>query len=214
MQRRSDHVTFPLLVILAALCLLGILITLLTSLTRFIMNANPEGTPRVHNELFVDRVAPFHLVNTGSMATGPTEKSPEEVYNGLCASCHRDGVDDAPIFGDHDDWQARLAERGFSGLENSALHGFNNNRMPAKGGDPRLSDNEVIGALKYMLEESGIDVASLEGVGQEEEKVAESSNEEKSVDDTEAVAVEADEEENMDNSEESDETDAEAAEEE
>ncbi len=163
MQRRSDHVTFPLFTILAALALLGALIMLLTSLTRLIINAKPVGTPMVYNELYEERVEPFHMVNTGKVEVTVSEKTPQEVYDGLCSTCHRDGLNDAPLLGDTEAWQARLNERGWDGLQNSSLNGFNNNLMPAKGGDPRLSDSEVVGALKYMLSEAGIDVDALGG---------------------------------------------------
>lgn len=84
--------------------------------------------------------------------TGGVAKSGEEVFNGTCTTCHTTGVSGAPKIGDAADWGARLAARNESGLVEHAIVGFN--AMPAKGLCFACSDEELAGAVHYMLEKS------------------------------------------------------------
>ena len=76
-------------------------------------------------------------------ADGPT------VYGGLCMSCHDAGVADAPIKGS-EQMLARLDEKGLDMLVQNAINGLN--AMPARGGNPALSDDEIRLAVEFMLE--------------------------------------------------------------
>jgi cytochrome c5 len=77
--------------------------------------------------------------------TGP------QVYNASCFACHTPpGVGGAPALGDAAAWEPRIAQ-GRELLNQHALLGFN--AMPAKGGRVDLSDEEIIGAVDYMLEQ-------------------------------------------------------------
>jgi cytochrome c5 len=80
------------------------------------------------------------------------ERSGQEVVDAACAACHRSGENDAPRIGDQQAWAA-LAERGLTGLTESALNGIRN--MPAHGGDMTLNDVEIERAITYMVNESG-----------------------------------------------------------
>lgn len=80
--------------------------------------------------------------------TGP------QVYNSVCIACHAPpGVGGAPALGDGDAWSARIAQ-GRDKLIDHALHGFSGSTgiMPMKGGRLDLSDEEIIGAVEYMIE--------------------------------------------------------------
>lgn len=77
--------------------------------------------------------------------TGP------QVYNQTCTICHTPpGVTGAPPLGDAAAWEPRLAQ-GRELLNQHALLGFN--AMPPKGGAVNLSDEEIIAAVDYMLEQ-------------------------------------------------------------
>ncbi len=81
--------------------------------------------------------------------TGP------QVYNEVCIACHAaPGVGGAPALGDGDAWAARIAQ-GMDTLIDHALHGFSGSTgvMPKKGGRVDLSDEEIIGAIEYMVEQ-------------------------------------------------------------
>lgn len=81
--------------------------------------------------------------------TGP------QVYNSACISCHGNGVGNAPIVGNADAWEPRIA-KGTDVLYDHAINGFNGEVgvMIAKGGRMDLSDEEVRNAVDYMISES------------------------------------------------------------
>ena len=86
-------------------------------------------------------------------AAGPDGKT---VFDGLCTSCHSVPGIGAPVFGNKDDWAPRIAQ-GKETLYNHALNGFTGPSgfmMPAKGGNPALSDAEVKAAVDYMVSNS------------------------------------------------------------
>ena len=59
----------------------------------------------------------------------------------------------APKTGDKETWGDRTAQ-GLAALINSAVNG--KGAMPAKGGQPALTDAEIEGAVQYMLEQTGL----------------------------------------------------------
>ncbi|MDO4997551.1 MAG: c-type cytochrome [Neisseria sp.] len=78
------------------------------------------------------------------------------VYDSLCMACHAAGVAGAPKTGDSAGWKDRLAQ-GKDTLVKNAITGFTGKTgvMPAKGGNPGLSDAEVEAAVIYMANQSG-----------------------------------------------------------
>ncbi len=76
------------------------------------------------------------------------EMDGEEVYNGLCMTCHAAGVADAPIMGS-DQMAQRLSEKGFDTLVTNAINGLN--VMPPRGGNPALTDEQIRAAVEFML---------------------------------------------------------------
>ncbi|HEX5788390.1 MAG TPA: c-type cytochrome [Woeseiaceae bacterium] len=81
--------------------------------------------------------------------TGP------QVYNSACIACHGTGVGGAPKVGDPAVWAERMA-KGMETLSQHAIEGFIGSAgvMPAKGGRTDLSDEEVVDAVRYMVDES------------------------------------------------------------
>ncbi|ERS88304.1 c-type cytochrome [Halomonas sp. PBN3] len=73
----------------------------------------------------------------------------EGIYNNVCMACHETGAAGAPVRGNDEQWSART-EKGFATLLDHAINGFN--AMPAKGGNPNLSDAEVEAAVAYLVE--------------------------------------------------------------
>lgn len=70
------------------------------------------------------------------------------VYEKSCAVCHGAGLAGAPRLGHAADWAPRL-KAGTPRLYESALKGTPKG-MPAKGGNPSLSDAEVKGAVDFL----------------------------------------------------------------
>jgi cytochrome c5 len=75
---------------------------------------------------------------------------------GACHRCHGDGRAGAPIIGDADAWQPRIA-KGIDVLTHHALHGFEGKagrEMPARGGKADLADADVRAAVAFMVQQS------------------------------------------------------------
>jgi len=72
----------------------------------------------------------------------------QQAYVEICASCHDEGIDDAPRTGVREDWESRswLWE---AVLFEHAREGYR--EMPAKGGDAALDEATVTKAAEYML---------------------------------------------------------------
>ncbi len=93
------------------------------------------------------QAAPAMAANSG----GSSGKSGKEIWQGTCSACHQSGLLGAPKIGDKAAWAPRIA-KGMDTLKKHALGGFNN--MPAHGGNPSLSDDDVVKALEYMVGQS------------------------------------------------------------
>ncbi len=78
-----------------------------------------------------------------------------QVYNVACFACHGNGIGGAPKIGDNAAWVARIAQ-GQDILKERAIVGYQGEAgyMPPKGGRVDLSDEEVLAAMAYMIEES------------------------------------------------------------
>ena len=75
----------------------------------------------------------------------------EAVFNKTCKMCHGSGMMNAPKAGDVEAWKPRLA-KGHEALYESAINGFRDKGvMPPKGGNSKLTDDEVKAAVDYML---------------------------------------------------------------
>ena len=74
--------------------------------------------------------------------------SGKSTYDAVCTVCHGAGVAGAPKLGDKAAWAPRI-KAGLDALHASALKG--KGAMPAKGGNPALSDADVKAAVDYMV---------------------------------------------------------------
>ncbi len=72
----------------------------------------------------------------------------------VCAMCHATGLMGSPKIGDKAGWEPRI-KQGYETLVKHAVEGIRS--MPARGGNPGLSDDEVARAVAYMANQSGAD---------------------------------------------------------
>jgi cytochrome c5 len=76
------------------------------------------------------------------------------VWMGTCRNCHLTGVGGAPAVTSAAEWERRLA-KGKEQLLQSVLQGVNapdgSVRMPPRGGNAQLTDEQVKAALEYKL---------------------------------------------------------------
>lgn len=120
-------------------------------------------------------------------ASGGGEIDGEGIYNRICMACHETGAAGAPIRGDEAAWAERT-EQGFATLLEHSINGIG--AMPARGGNPNLSDEEMEAATAYMVEPV-MDVPELGGG--DEEAAAEATEESASDDMAAADDASADE---------------------
>ena len=110
------------------------------------------GSDALSGEAVARRIAPvagFELVDANAPKVF---KTGEQVFAAVCTACHTAGVAGAPKVGDNAAW-APFIKAGFDEMMKVALHGKGG--MPAKGGNPALSDFEVARAVVYMANKSG-----------------------------------------------------------
>lgn len=112
------------------------------------------------SEAVLARIQPAGSLNTGApiVAEAPkTAPAPsaartgEQVYNAACQACHATGAAGAPKLGDKAAWAPRI-QQGMDTLMTHALKGFN--AMPARGTCGNCSDQEIRGAVEFMIGKS------------------------------------------------------------
>jgi cytochrome c5 len=111
----------------------------------------PAGRVVLDGESVADEAAVAAVVDAEAapvVMTGP------QVYNAACIACHGGGVAGAPKTGDKDAWSARIAA-GMDTLNSNAINGIQGaaGYMPPKGGRADLSDEEIIAAVEYLVEQ-------------------------------------------------------------
>ena len=72
----------------------------------------------------------------------------KKIYEGGCVVCHGAGIAGAPKFGDKAAWAPRI-KTGMDALYASSING--KGAMPAKGGNPALTDDQMKAAVDYMV---------------------------------------------------------------
>jgi cytochrome c5 len=105
-------------------------------------------------------VAEANLAPIGSVATVDKSivkaaRSGEAVFTAVCTSCHTAGVMGAPKIDDKAAWTPRVAQ-GLDGLLKNAVNGIRS--MPARGGDPTITDEELTNTIIYMTGKAGFDL--------------------------------------------------------
>jgi cytochrome c5 len=90
-----------------------------------------------------------------AVATVTPARDGQQVYQASCVACHDAGIAGAPKLGDKGQWAKRIA-KGPDTLYASAVNGIQGSAgvMPAKGGNPALSNAEVKAAVDYMVARS------------------------------------------------------------
>jgi cytochrome c len=80
------------------------------------------------------------------------EKLPgQKAYEETCSACHDNPVVGAPVLGDKDAW-AEVLQKGIEEVYANSINGVNG--MPAKGGNPDLTDKELQEIVDYMIKKS------------------------------------------------------------
>lgn len=141
-----------LLMILSILALTAVLIFFLYHALGLVGQMRLTGQDPAPPDSVLQRIAPVgHVVAARQDATpAPAAvRTGDQVYQAACAACHDAGVTGAPRTADAGNWAQRLEEKGLETLVVHAIQGFKG--MPARGGNPNLSDAEVRAAVEHIL---------------------------------------------------------------
>lgn len=112
---------------------------------------NAVETPAVAIDV-AKNIKPVAKVEVAPDRTNYVDMTGEEVVNKACNACHGAGLPGIPKIGDNDAWKARIAQ-GYEALTNNAIQGLR--MMPARGGNPDLTDLEMQRAVAFMANQSG-----------------------------------------------------------
>lgn len=151
--RPKTTVTMFVLALLGGLFAPAVVIFLIVKLMMGIQATHIEDSdPAVAGAKVIERIKPVGEVSLVDTTAPRAEKAGEQVVAEGCAMCHASGALGAPKIGDKGAWGPRIAQ-GYDTLVKHALEGIR--QMPARGGNPAWSDNEIAGAVAYMANQSG-----------------------------------------------------------
>lgn len=150
-------------------------ILILLAIFAHVINSNsPKPANPGLNKVVGERLAPVGGVyagNTGQAALEQAKAAAEKaaaaqvayggttdgktIFGDLCHTCHEAGIAGAPKLGDKAEWGPRIAQ-GIDTLVSHAIHGYTGKTgvMPAKGGNPALTDAQVKATVEWMVSQA------------------------------------------------------------
>lgn len=154
-DRPERDPTARALMLVSVVLLLVVLAFLASRVVHFVRGAASPGTAPVASAAAPSpaRAAAPPPAPAADGADAPLP-SGKHIVDSVCISCHGSGVLGAPKIGDHRQWVPRVGQ-GFDVLLKHTAEGFRS--MPARGGDPSLSDADLKRALAYMLDQAGFE---------------------------------------------------------
>jgi len=143
----------------------------LQGLAYYLYSYNPPAQNPKHKEEVEARIAPVGGVYAGDTgraallaAQEAAKKAAESqvayggtldgktIFGNLCKTCHENAATGAPVLTDKGGWAPRIAQ-GMDTLFTHAINGFTGTKgtMPAKGGNPSLTDAQVKATVQWMI---------------------------------------------------------------
>jgi cytochrome c5 len=119
-----------------------------------IRNMPPHGARFDLSDTELKRAIVYMVNQSGGQWREPADpgrvgqRSGRQIVEARCHECHETGKGGAPRIGDRAAWIPRLRQ-GFEVTVRSAINGHGG--MPARGGLPDLTDNEIRAAIVYMF---------------------------------------------------------------
>lgn len=109
------------------------------------------GKQKVDEEKTAELIQPVARVELAGAEQSSGPKSGEQIAQTVCGACHTTGLLNSPKTGDKAAWAPRIAQ-GVEVLYKSSING--KNLMPARGGNPALSDDEMKAAVDYLVKQA------------------------------------------------------------
>ena len=110
------------------------------------------ASPAAQEEAVAKRLKPAGEVIISASGGAQQLRDGKTVVETACAACHATGAMNAPKIGDKAAW-GKLTGRSLEALTASAIKGVR--QMPARGGNPDISDVEIARAIVYMANQGG-----------------------------------------------------------
>ena len=155
-EEHSSFIKTPAQLIVVIVLAFVIPIAVIAMLAQLVITggAYDDKHPAMSDEAVAQRIKPVGQVALSDPNAPKVVKSGEEVYKQVCQACHTTGVLNAPKVGDKAAW-GKLIATGLEAISANAIKGVR--QMPARGGNPDLSDAEVKSAIVHMANQSGAD---------------------------------------------------------
>ncbi len=151
----NEHTSFIktpkqlLAVVILAFLVPILLIAMLASLA--FRSVAPDSAT-VSDEAIAQRLKPVGQVVVAEGSDVPGQRGGKQIVEAVCAACHTTGALNAPKIGDAEAWRDLIKE-GLDHLTEVAIKGIR--QMPARGGNPQLTDAEMARAVAYMANQAG-----------------------------------------------------------
>ena len=151
-KRKLKDILETIGVVVGSLAGAIIIITAATTKYDFSQAEEPK-IAEINTQEDIAPVAKVVVANESVTESGSENSiSADKIIKANCAMCHAGGLMGAPKIGDIALWAPRIAQ-GKDMLINNAIKGIR--MMPAKGGNSRLTDEEVAAAVISMANASG-----------------------------------------------------------
>jgi cytochrome c5 len=153
-EEHSSPIKTPKQLITVILLSFLVPIAIIVMLSQLVTTGISTGKdhPTLNDEAVAARLKPVGQVEVTDPNAPKVEKTGKEVVDTVCGACHTSGALNAPKIADKASWASRLG-MGLDKLTQSAIKGVR--QMPARGGNPDLSDLEIARAIVFMANQSG-----------------------------------------------------------
>ena len=113
-----------------------------------------SNEPAAEKVVDASTTEPVAQVEVDDQSEGSADKviDAKQIIAANCAMCHEGGLMGAPKIGSEEQWASRIAQ-GKDTLVSHAINGIRT--MPARGGNAKLSDEEVAAAVIDMANGAG-----------------------------------------------------------
>ena len=155
-EQKGQCATSPVMVLIAVVGVFAVPVITIVMIVQLVLAFQAghvdKNDPRMADAAVQERIKPYGEVKAIDPSAPRVEKTGEVVYTEVCASCHGTGALNAPKLGDKGAWGKRNTQ-GLDTLVKNAINGIRT--MPARGGNPELSDIEMARAVAHLANSGG-----------------------------------------------------------
>ena len=155
-EQKGQCATSPVMVLIAVVGVFAVPVITIVMIVQLVLAFQAghvdKNDPRMADAAVQERIKPYGEVKAIDPSAPRVEKTGEVVYTEVCASCHGTGALNAPRLGDKGAWGKRNTQ-GLDTLVKNAINGIRT--MPARGGNPELSDIEMARAVAHLANSGG-----------------------------------------------------------